>query len=105
MLFSPDLVSHLMYKSPLYSECIFYISCFVFIHRPLVPSTSAANLTHQDSGLRISTCRGKQGGGAGVSRESLDGQPGSEAFYSPSASHDTSPLGKPVTTQQAVSAQ
>lgn len=98
MLFGPNLVSHLMYKPPFYSECILYISCFISIHRPLVPSTSAADLTHQDSGLRISTGRGTQGGGPGVNRESLDGQPGSEAFYSPSASHDTSPLGKPVIT-------
>lgn len=85
--------------------CIFHAptECsplFLSTFRPLVPSTEAADMTHQDSGLRISTGRGKQGAGVGagvgVSRESLDGQPGSEAFYSPSASHDASPQSEPV---------
>ena len=48
-------------------------------------------MSGQGSGLRISTAKGKPG----VSRDSLDEQPGSEAFYSPSASHDASPASEP----------
>ena len=57
--------------------------------RPLVPSSSsAAELDHQDSGLRIST--------AGGERKSLSREPGEEAYYSPSASQTASPSGQPV---------
>lgn len=58
--------------------------------RPLVASDPAAEMSHESSGLRITTAKGKQGG----IRESLDDQPGSEAYYSPSASHDASPASK-----------
>lgn len=53
--------------------------------RPLVPS--AGQVTHQDSGLRISTARGTEH----ADKEQGEEQPGSEAFYSPSASQDASP--------------
>ena len=55
--------------------------------RPLVASDPAAEMSHESSGLRITTAKGKRGG----TRDSLDDQPGSEAYYSPSASHDASP--------------
>ena len=59
--------------------------------RPLVPSTEAAEVRNQGGGLRISTAKGKPG----ASRDSLDEQPGSEAFYSPSASHNATPTSDP----------
>ena len=59
--------------------------------RPLVPSAEAAEVSNQGGGLRISTAKGRPG----VNRDSLDEQPGSEAFYSPSASHDASPASEP----------
>ena len=48
-------------------------------------------MTQTDSGLRVSTTRGT----AEPSQEPEEEQPGSEAFYSPSASQDASPAGQP----------
>ena len=44
-------------------------------------------MTQQDSGLRISTARGTED----PDKDPGEEQPGSEAFYSPSASQDASP--------------
>lgn len=56
-------------------------------------------MTQTDSGLRVSTTRGT----AEPNQEPEEEQPGSEAFYSPSASQDASPAGKPSLHNHAFS--